>query len=123
MIVYSTVYSDADQRKRAGNSPGTGEFPAKWLATRKMFPSWTVHHYGPYIILYIFNDTYIYDAFTHIRQSCSAIHRCDCPSGNIVTPVEMGVRSVYTRLCQDTSKHDTRRIVHVIPRVNCKNVI
>ena len=35
----------------------------------------------------------------------------------------MGVRSVYTRLCQDTSKHDTGRIVNVIPRVNCKNVI
>ena len=37
-IVYSTVYSDADQRKHqkrratglcAGNSPGTGEFPAQ----------------------------------------------------------------------------------------------
>ena len=37
-IVYSTVYSDADQRKYqklhvtgrcAGNSPGTGEFPAQ----------------------------------------------------------------------------------------------
>ena len=37
-IVYSTVYSDADQRKHQrsaslvfcmGNSPGTGEFPAQ----------------------------------------------------------------------------------------------
>ena len=37
-IVYSTVYSDADQKKTsmirvtglcAGNSPGTGEFPAQ----------------------------------------------------------------------------------------------
>ena len=37
-IVYSTVYSDVDQRKHqssvllaicAGNSPGTGEFPAQ----------------------------------------------------------------------------------------------
>ena len=35
-IVYSTVYSDADQRKHlrttglcAGKSPGTGEFPAQ----------------------------------------------------------------------------------------------
>ena len=55
-IVYSTVYSDADQRKHqssallaicAGNSPVTGEFPAqmspvnsphKWPVTRKMFP-------------------------------------------------------------------------------------
>ena len=36
-IVYSTIYSDADQRKQklratglcVGNSPGTGEFPAQ----------------------------------------------------------------------------------------------
>ena len=45
-IVYSTVYSDADQGKSqlrvtglcVGNSPGTGEFPHKWPVTRKMFP-------------------------------------------------------------------------------------
>ena len=48
-IVYSTFYSDADQRSKktsklcvtglcAGNSPVTGEFPHKWPVTRKMFP-------------------------------------------------------------------------------------
>ena len=46
-IVYSTVYSDADQKKTpklrvtglcAGNSLGTGEFPHKWPVTRKRFP-------------------------------------------------------------------------------------
>ena len=45
-IVYSTIYSDADQRKHqssaslafAGNSPGTWEFPHKWPVTRKMSP-------------------------------------------------------------------------------------
>ena len=48
-IVYSTVYSGADQRKHQssaslafvrGNSPETSEFPAqiKWPVTRKMFP-------------------------------------------------------------------------------------
>ena len=44
-IVYSTVYPDADQRKKsklrvtclcAGNSTGTGEFPTKGPVTRKM---------------------------------------------------------------------------------------
>ena len=52
-IVYSTVYSDADQRKHQspaslafvpgihrgpGNSPGTGEFPAQMAVTRKLSP-------------------------------------------------------------------------------------
>ena len=41
-IVYSTVYSGADQRKHQslyeGNSPMTGEFPQKEPVTRKMFP-------------------------------------------------------------------------------------
>ena len=46
-IVYSTVYSGADQRKHqssdftglcAGNSPGPGNSPHKWPVTRKMFP-------------------------------------------------------------------------------------
>ena len=46
-IVYSTVYSDADQRKTlklrvtglcAGNSPGTGEFPALMASNVEMFP-------------------------------------------------------------------------------------
>ena len=56
-IVYSTVYSGTDQRKHqssaslalvrgihrslcAGNSPGTGEFPAQSPVTRKMTSSW-----------------------------------------------------------------------------------
>ena len=46
-IVYSTVYSGTDQRKKSklrvtglrdGNSQVTGEFPRKWPVTRKMFP-------------------------------------------------------------------------------------
>ena len=45
-IVYSTVYSGADQRKHQssaslplwGDSPMTGEFPHKGPVTRKMFP-------------------------------------------------------------------------------------
>ena len=46
-IVYSTVYSGANQRKHqssaslafyAGNSPGPVNSPHKWPVTRKMFP-------------------------------------------------------------------------------------
>ena len=45
-IVYSTVYSGRSKKTSklrvtglcVGNSPGTGEFPAKWPVTRKMFP-------------------------------------------------------------------------------------
>ena len=46
--VYSTVYPDADQRKKTsklhvtglcvGNSPGTGEFPAQMASNAEMFP-------------------------------------------------------------------------------------
>ena len=43
-IVYSTVYSDADQRKHQSSASLAFEFPAqmnsphKWPVTRKMFP-------------------------------------------------------------------------------------
>ena len=59
-IVYSTVYSDADQRKHessasltfvrrvtdlcAGNSPGTGEFPAKMASNGENVSIWWRHH-------------------------------------------------------------------------------
>ena len=43
-MVYSTVYSGADKRKRRinglceGNSSGTGEFPAQRAGNAEMFP-------------------------------------------------------------------------------------
>ena len=52
-IVYSTVYSDADQRKKsklcviglcAGNSPGTGEFPAHMASNAENVSIWWRHH-------------------------------------------------------------------------------
>ena len=52
-IVYSIVYSDADQRKHqssaslaicAGNSPGTGEFPAKMDSYAENVSIWWRHH-------------------------------------------------------------------------------
>ena len=49
-IVYSTVYSDADQRKyqssaslafvSAGNSPETGEFPAQMASNAENVSIW-----------------------------------------------------------------------------------
>ena len=52
-IVYSTVYSDADQRKKSklrvtglceGNSPGTGEFPAQMASNTENASIWWRHH-------------------------------------------------------------------------------
>ena len=52
-IVYSTVYSDADQNKTsklrvtglcAGNSPGTGEFPAQMTSNAENVSIWWHHH-------------------------------------------------------------------------------
>ena len=51
-IVYSTVYSDADQRKPmlrvtglcVGNSPGTGEFPAQMASNAENVSIWWRHH-------------------------------------------------------------------------------
>ena len=51
-VVYSTVYSDTDQRKHqssaslvcAGNSPGTGEFPAQLASNAEnVFIWWRLH--------------------------------------------------------------------------------
>ena len=52
-IVYSTVYSDADQKKTsklrvtglcAGNSPGAGEFPAQMASSAENVSIWWRHH-------------------------------------------------------------------------------
>ena len=69
-IVYSNVYSDADQRKHqssaslafTGNSPGTGEFPAQMASTRKMFP---------------FDDVMMDKAFGESGQKEQLKHRVD----------------------------------------------
>ena len=52
-IVYSTVYSDADQGKHQssaslafvrGKSPGNGEFPAQMASYAENVSSWRRHH-------------------------------------------------------------------------------
>ena len=51
-FVYSTVYSDADERKPklrvtglyAGNSPGIGEFPAQMASNAENVSIWWRHH-------------------------------------------------------------------------------
>ena len=54
-IVYSIVYSDADKKKPsklhvtglcAGNSPGTGEFPAQMASYVENVSIWWHHHAG-----------------------------------------------------------------------------
>ena len=54
-IVYSTVYSDADQSNikaprhlsLCGNSPGTGEFPAQMASNAENVSIWWRHHGVP----------------------------------------------------------------------------
>ena len=52
-IVYSTVYSGEDKKKHqsstslafcAGNSPGTGEFPAQMASNTENVSIWWRHH-------------------------------------------------------------------------------
>ena len=51
-IVYSTVYSDADQRKHQSSAslafvlgiPGTGEFPAQRASNAEKVSIWWRHH-------------------------------------------------------------------------------
>ena len=69
-IVYSIVYSDADQRKHQklrvtgfceGNSPGTGEFPAQMASNVENVSIWWRHHVA---------DEYIRASdYVSIRQS------------------------------------------------------
>ena len=60
-IVYSTVYSGADQRKHqssallafvGGNSPGTGEFPAQMASNTENVSVWWRHHVYPHVHTY-----------------------------------------------------------------------
>ena len=55
-IVYSTVYLDADQRKKSllrviglcvGNSPETGEFTAQMASNAEDVSIWWRHHENP----------------------------------------------------------------------------
>ena len=56
MIVYTTVYSDADEKKSklrvtglcAGNSPWTGEFPAHIASNAENISIWWRHHVSKY---------------------------------------------------------------------------
>ena len=63
-IVYSTVYSDADQRKHqssaklrvtglcAGNSPGTGEFTAQMASNAENVSIWWRHNKNDVYMVY-----------------------------------------------------------------------
>ena len=62
MIVYSTFYSDADQRKHqklcvtglcARNSPGTGEFSAQMASNTENVSIWWCHHEKPHFCFHV----------------------------------------------------------------------
>ena len=72
-IVYSTVYSDADQRKYqspasqafvSGNSPGTGEFPAQMASNVENISVWWRRH-GTYLVE---NGRFSQFLISHIRK-------------------------------------------------------
>ena len=63
-IVYSSVYSGADQRKHqsstglcAGNSPGTGEFPAQMASDAENVSIWWRHHDHDKLLLPVLRNT------------------------------------------------------------------
>ena len=66
-IVYSIVYSGADQRKHqssahwpfVGNSPGTGEFPAQMASNAENVSIWWRHHVYPLLILAMFFQKFL----------------------------------------------------------------
>ena len=70
-IVYSTVYSDADQRKHQSSaSPVAGEFPAQMASNAENVSIWWRHHelcvatwhrWIVYFILYIFPNVNTYN--------------------------------------------------------------
>ena len=71
-IVYTTVYSDADQSKHessallaflSGDSPGTGEFPAQMASNAENVSIWWRHHMNR---LYIFLLTSVYTVSLHM---------------------------------------------------------
>ena len=43
-IIYSTIYSDADQRKQQSSASLTGEFPAQMASNAENDPIWWRHH-------------------------------------------------------------------------------
>ena len=80
-IVYTTVYSDADQSKHQspaslvfvwGNSPGTGEFPAQMTSIAEIVSIWWRHHVPIIIHTTIrcvwFICLYVFDLFVYICQ-------------------------------------------------------
>ena len=79
-IVYSTVYSDADQRKHQSSASlafvrgihrGPVNSPHKWPVTRKMFPFDDVimiHHHGVSVIILLLSTLAIKNTLKQRRQ-------------------------------------------------------
>ena len=91
-IVYSTVYSDKKTSKLrvnglcAGNSPGTGEFPAQMASKAENVSIWWRHHDGAHQRLWAWELGFY--TFTRIlnaeyqrtvrQMCCKQARNCDC---------------------------------------------
>ena len=72
-IIYSTVYSGADQRKHQSSaSLGTGEFPAQMTSNEKMFPFDDV--IMEYFITAYFPREYAVPSYNYAHGSCRVSH-------------------------------------------------
>ena len=83
-IVYLSVYSGADQRKTsklrvtglsAGNSPGTGKFPAQRASNAGFFSIWWRH--------YVWRDGYFDDSHDICQMRITTILMCRAPGGHV----------------------------------------
>ena len=93
IIVYSTVYSDADQIKHQSSAsqafvlgilPETGEFPAQMASnTENVSNWWRYHEVTPTLKMGVFSGKYKYSIFIHvltINPGCQLLHAYLCLS-------------------------------------------
>ena len=90
-IVYSTVYSDTDQKKTSklcvtglcvGNSPGTGEFPAQMASNAENVSIWWRHQVGMNFMYYDFTYFSQFGKSPSLSPSRSLIATGDTPKLN-----------------------------------------
>ena len=116
-IVYSTVYSGADQSKHQSsaslafvwgihrgpvNSPGTGEFPAQMASNAENVSIWW-RHYGPYcmesFLLWLFNARHVF-----VWRNFDGL----CQQTGFIVPVESAGADRVLILPEDSELHRHR---------------
>ena len=91
-IVYSTVYSGADQRKHhssvslafVGNSPVTGEFPAQMASNAENVSIWWRHH----VVTGAQAGIYLANSFRWVEWNCFALKKIWNNYMNDIPPVD-----------------------------------